>query len=208
MHKIVAVTTTIHNNEFTLQEKQDKDQTFTQTKHTGIFKKCSVKCFVHNRTEREESNGAKKTNKYCKTTKAANGKIRTRQYIFCFPVEKLFAPPRKNKRTPDLDFTPLLLHCLGAKLCVWVSELVHVCMNSSGQTPLTGFYFYEGMLSDAHSLSVFSGVKEKPLKASFDSLYISVCVIADARLFVSVCMLVFTSANKVAPEVTPIVLHV
>lgn len=49
-------------------------------------------------------------------------------------------------------------------------------------TPLTGFIFLEGMLSEACSLSVCSGVKEKPLKASFDSLCISVCAIVDARL--------------------------
>lgn len=79
-----------------------------------------------------EAKGLKK--KYCKTTKAANRKIRNEATVFCLPVEKLFASPRKNKRTPDLDFTPLLLHCLSAKLCVWVSELVHVRMNSSGQT--------------------------------------------------------------------------
>ncbi len=34
----------------------------------------------------------------------------------------------------------------------------------------------------ANSLSVCSGVKEKLLKASFNSLYVSVCVLVDALL--------------------------
>lgn len=50
----------------------------------------------------------------------------------------------------------------------------------------------------ACSLSVCSGAKGKWLKASFDFLYIRVCVIVDARLSVRVCEYLCASASLLA----------
>ena len=50
----------------------------------------------------------------------------------------------------------------------------------------------------ACSLSVCSGAKEKWLKASFDFLYIRVCVVVDARPSVRVCEYLCASASLLA----------
>lgn len=127
-------------------------------------------------------------------------KIRTRYYIFCLPVEKLFVPPRKYKRTPDLDFTPLLLHCLG----VWTCACMHELIGADGLTPLTGFFkfFYRGCFQRPTHCLCAARWKEAAESFFWFSLYKCLCDHRCVCVSLLACQFVYAYI-KICKQVTP-----